>query len=234
MYHSITFGDKNTWDDWHLIPKTRPLFNPPSVKTYVIDIPGGNGSLDLTESLTGYPTYKNRTGSWDFYVQNGFKDWATLYSEIMEYLHGQRMRVVLEDDPEYYYEGRFAVNTWKSDSYWSTISIDYDVNPYKRHYLPAGDDWLWDTFSFEDGEIRSYDMLPVDGTLTLTIEGGIMPAPPIIIASAEGMSVSMNGNTYALEKGTNYIAELAIQKGQNALTFTGTGSITVKYERGRL
>ena len=28
MYHSITIGDKNTWDDWHLIPATRPLFHP--------------------------------------------------------------------------------------------------------------------------------------------------------------------------------------------------------------
>ena len=87
MYHSITIGDKNTWDDWHLIPTTRPLFNPPTVKTNIIDIPGGDGVLDLTTALAGRPTYNNRTGSWTFIVQNGFKDWTALYSEIMVYLH---------------------------------------------------------------------------------------------------------------------------------------------------
>ncbi len=43
MYHSITIGNKNTWDDWHLIPATRPLFNPPTVKTNMVNIPGGDG-----------------------------------------------------------------------------------------------------------------------------------------------------------------------------------------------
>ena len=71
MYHSITFinsqnKEKNTWDDWYLIPSSRPVFNPPSVKTQYIDIPGANGQIDLTESLTGYPVYKNREGSWNF------------------------------------------------------------------------------------------------------------------------------------------------------------------------
>lgn len=102
MYHSITFGTKNTWDDWHLIPTSRPVFNPPSVKTNLIEIPGGDGALDLTTALAGRPLYKNRTGSIEFFVENDFRDWAVLYSEIMVYLHGQKMRAVLEDDPSYY------------------------------------------------------------------------------------------------------------------------------------
>ena len=79
MYHSITIGDKNTWDDWHLIPATRPLFNPPLVKFNLQDVPGGDGMINLTKALAGRPTYGNRTGSWTFYVENGFKDWTALY-----------------------------------------------------------------------------------------------------------------------------------------------------------
>ena len=63
MYHSITFGTKNTWDDWHLIPKTRPLVNPPTVKTNYVDIPCGDGVLDLTETLACRPVHNNRNGS---------------------------------------------------------------------------------------------------------------------------------------------------------------------------
>ena len=46
MYHSITIGSKNTWDDWYLIPSSRPVVNPPKPKTKYIDIPGADGHLD--------------------------------------------------------------------------------------------------------------------------------------------------------------------------------------------
>ena len=32
MYHSITIGDKNTWDDWKIIPVSRPVVAPPVEK----------------------------------------------------------------------------------------------------------------------------------------------------------------------------------------------------------
>lgn len=234
MYHSITFGEKNTWDDWHLIPKTRPVFNPPAVKTRFIEIPGGNGSLDLTVALLGRAVYKNRTGSFEFIAENGFKEWSVLYSEITNYLSGKRLRAILEDDPDYYYEGRFAVNEWKSEANWSSIVIDYDVKPYKKSLVSAGDDWLWDTFNFETDVIRSYENLPVTGSLSVTIIGDSMPVSPTIIASSDGMTVTFEGETYTLSKGTNYIPELIVHDGENVMIFTGTGTVTIKCERGRL
>ena len=72
MYHSVTFGDKNTWDDWRLVPASRPVFNPPAQKVKTLEIPGGDGVIDLSQSLTGYPVYQNRTGSIEFIVMNDF------------------------------------------------------------------------------------------------------------------------------------------------------------------
>lgn len=155
MYHSVTFGEKNTWDDWRLVPVSRPLFNPPAQKVKTLEIPGGDGLIDLSTALSGYPVYQNRTGSMEFYVMNDFKPWQTAYSDIMDYLHGQTMRAVLEDDPEYFYEGRFTVNAWKSEKDWSKIVIDYSVGPYKWSAQSSTDDWLWDTFNFQNGVIRS-------------------------------------------------------------------------------
>lgn len=234
MYHSITIGDKNTWDDWHLIPKSRPLFVPPEVKTEFVEVPGGNGAIDLTGVLTGRPTYKNRSGSWEFYVENGFKDWTVLYSEIMTYLHGRSYKAILEDDPDYYYEGRFSVNTWKSDPHWSLITIDYNVGPYKKSRIAAGRDWLWDTFNFETDTIQHYEDLPVDGMLEVYVIGDSMPVSPTIIVSTEGMTVVYEGETYTLKKGANYLSELTLKEGMNEFAFTGTGTVSMKYERGRL
>lgn len=234
MYHSITIGDKNTWDDWHLIPATRPLFNPPTVKENMVNIPGGDGVLDLTASLAGRPTYNNRTGSWTFYVQNGFKDWSVLYSEIMVYLHGQTFKAILEDDPAYFYEGRFSVNQWKSDKDYSQVVINYNVGPYKKEINNTGSDSLWDPFNFETGIIRNYKNLSVLTSLTVVVEGDMMDSVPIIIASASGMQVTYEGKTYSLSKGANTIPQIVLHSGENTLIFAGQGTITIENTGGRL
>ena len=124
MYHSITFGDgslyesgskigqfkgTNTWDDWHLIPSSRPVIASPGVSTKMIEIPGKSGMIDLSEYLTGDVIYGNRSGSLEFYVDNGHEYWETIRSRITNFLHGQQMKMCLEDDPTYYWEGRFSL-----------------------------------------------------------------------------------------------------------------------------
>jgi len=129
--HRVTFGEKDSWNDWHLIPTSRPFIAPPNVNTKYIDVPGRSGQLDFTEVLAGKPTYQDRIGSFEFIIAPGYSSWEQLYSEIMAYLHGKRMRMVLSDDPEYYYEGRFSVNALKSSKAYSTITIAYQVGPFK-------------------------------------------------------------------------------------------------------
>lgn len=150
-YHSITFGEKNTWDDWHLVPSSRPVFDPPKPKYKTVDVPGGDGVIDTSELLTGYPIFNNREGSLEFLVMNGYREWFIAYSDIMDYLHGQKLRAVLDDDPDYFYEGRFSVNQWKSDPHYSLIVINYSVGPYKQSVLSTMDEWLWDPFNFRTG-----------------------------------------------------------------------------------
>ena len=184
MYHSITIGSRNTWDDWHLIPSSRPLVNPPPVEEKMVDIPGVDSSLDMTNVLTGRPRYGSRSGSWGFVVAPDYWDWTTAYETIMAYLHGKRFRCVLEDDPEWFYEGRFKVNQWKSDRNFSQIVIDYIVDAYKRSIISTTDPWLWDPFSFENGVIRFYEDIPVSSLMPETIlVGGSERVVPTFIAS---------------------------------------------------
>ena len=103
--HGVTFINsqgisKHTWKDWRIVPTSRPLFLPPSVKTVLMSIPGSDGVLDLTESLTGEVHFENRKGSMEFSVEN--KDrWFELYSDIMDYLHGGK--IVSSATPVYYF-----------------------------------------------------------------------------------------------------------------------------------
>lgn len=234
MYHSITFGTKNTWDDWHLIPTTRPVFNPPTVKASTIDLPGGDGVLDLTEFIAGRPLYNNRTGSFEFIADNDFMRWEELYSEILNYLHGRSLKAVLEDDPGYYYHGRFTVNQWNSDKLYSKITIDYDVFPYKKETGAALDQWLWDPFNFKTGIIRVYKNIQVDGTKVVRVVGSTMPTNITITASATGMAVTFQGVTYELPKGSFMDQDIVIVDGINELTFTGSGVISIDLAGGKL
>lgn len=237
MYHSIIFGDKNTWADWYLIPSSRPVFNPPSVKTKFVDIPGGYGQLDLSETLTGDIAYGTRTGSVEFIVDNGHKDWYVIYSEIMDYLHGKYMKAKLEDEEAFYYEGRFTVNQWKSEPHNSKIVIDYVLNPFKLEEASSLEDWLWDPFSFETGIVREYKDLRVDGSLTFVVTGRRMTVTPIFIVNSDdgnGLKVKFNGVTYDIPDGTSRVVNIQTVEGDNTLEFIGNGTVSIDYRGGCL
>lgn len=162
MYHSIIFGaDKdnitsdgklvgmNTWDNWHLIPSSRPSVVQAQPVLSMVEIPGREeGSIDLSEYLTGSIQYSQRNGNFEFIVDNDHENWITLLDRITTYLHGKKMYMVLEDDPNYYYEGRFTLDQWASESWNSKVVINYVVGPYK-YRLNAGSNWLWDQFNFD-------------------------------------------------------------------------------------
>lgn len=132
MYHSVTFGSMNSFSDWHLVPDGRPVIAMPEPKLTTVEVPGANGVLDLSEALTKYPTYNNRDGSIKFHVLNDKEPWNKHYQRIANYLHGKRMEMVLEDDPSYYYYGRYKV-AWTSSNNgtWANVDINYTLDPYK-------------------------------------------------------------------------------------------------------
>ena len=246
-YHSITIGDKNTWDDWHLVPTSRPTFKMPSVKTNYVEIPGGDGVIDLTTALTGRPVYSNRQGSFEFLVLNDYGYWANRYSEIANYLAGKEFRAILDDDPEFYYEGRFSLGEWKSEAQWSKVVINYNVGPYKRSLLAAGEMWVWDTFYFglpntsEMGDtIPTYRNLIVKGSLTVVYIGQIFESAPVITCSkldndtAFSMTVTKGTTTARLTAGTNVLDTISFTEGENTLIFTGTGRVSIENLGGQL
>lgn len=266
MYHSVTFGDKNTWDDWKLVAAERPFIAPPTPKTNMVDIPGASSQLDFSEELTGYPTYGNRTGSIEFTITDQYDSyqemrWKRKYSEIMTYISGRHLQMVLEDDPDYYYEGRFSVESYKpgssaSESY-SKITINYDVGPYKwtiRDSINTG--WLWDPFSFIDGVITSSIVkdLPVDTTLkTLELPKeiiGTAPFCPEFIATTNGgnMVVTITNSDLrinvekTLSDGVHKFYDIifwanAINNSKTILKYkmtSGTGTLSLRYRKGGL
>lgn len=224
--HSMTIGGMHTFRDWSMVPAEIPVFAPPTPKYNYIDVPQSNGSLDYTEKLDGRVYYNNRTGSFSFIVLNDVA-WPTAYSNVMRHLHGQRMRCVLDDDPNYFYEGRFAVNEWKSSRTHSTIVIDYTVDPYKTSFDGTRySDWLWDD-PFEDTVIY-YGTFEVSGTKTRNLinPSGDRVTPTFICSNP--MTVTFGGTTHSLVQGTT-TPSFSLAPGNNIMTFSGNGTVLCDY-----
>lgn len=131
----VTFGNKHSYRAWGLLLKSYPYISPPEPKTKLIEVPGSDAVIDLTEALTDGVKYGLRKGLFEFWVIDGRSNWPSVYSSIMNELHGKRVKITIDDDPNYYYMGRVKVDEWQSDKAAATIVLTADVEPYKyaRH-----------------------------------------------------------------------------------------------------
>lgn len=129
--HSVIFGDKHSWKDWHLVPSSAVFVPPPKARTEYLDIPGTNGKLDISDILTGYPTYECRSGSFSFVYLPEFGPTDKLYEDILNTVHGKRMKVILTDEPEYYYEGRISVKEFTRGKDYTNVTFEYTFDPFK-------------------------------------------------------------------------------------------------------
>ena len=227
----VTFGTKHSYKDFGLILTSKTV-NLPDLKTETQDVPGMDGELDLTDAITDDVKFKNRKLSFTFTAIDPVKQFFIVLSEVTNFLHGKRLSVVMDDDKNFYYEGRCKVNQFKTDKRTATIIIDCDVEPFKTEINSAGEPWIWDTFSFVDGIIYVNEVkISRRATINLINRRKIV-SPTFTCTSA--MTVSFNSSTYSIPKGTTIVLGVRLQVGDNYVTFRGTGTVTIQYKGGSL
>lgn len=231
--YGVMFGDKHSFRDFGLYPKSKMIVNPPDVREVYVEVAGADGDLDITEALTGRANYESREGKFEFTVMDRAR-WDAIYSGLMNTLHGRKMRVVLDEDPYHYYYGRIKVDSFKTNKHTATITIEGYFDPYKKSLIANSLDWLWDPFNFETDYAMNYGDLAVDGSLSVTLVGSRMPVTPNISVSSN-MTVEFDGTTYQLTTGDNRIAGLVLDDTtEYELAFTGNGTVSIEYEIGSL
>nr|DAL66487.1 MAG TPA: distal tail protein [Caudoviricetes sp.] len=229
----VQIGGKHTLKDWNLGWLSITL-GFPEAKTYEQDIPGADGIIDLTEAVTGDVKYKQRSISMEFdMLDTDYFDWQAKLSEIANHLAGQKYKIFLGSDPAFYYIGRLKLDTEKTEKAESKITISGEVDPYKYEKYSSLDDWTWDDFNFETGIIREYKDLQVSGSYKLYIPGRRKKIVPVIECNT-AMQVTYDGKTYSLPVGRSKVFDIWLGEGDNYLTFTGTGTVSVDYRGGSL
>lgn len=235
MSTGVTFDDRiHTERDWGL--KLLSVYIPmPTPKTQLVDIPGGDGSIDLTE-INGRPSYNDRDGmELVFDLMDGdYKTWLVKYSQFAAQVHGRKVKMILDDEPDHYYMVRLNLDSEKENSVYSQITFSGTAEPFKYDLLSSGEPWLWSPFNFQTGVIRTLtDIEITSSNKTVKILGAGIDNPPVFVVSqANNLKLIYDGRTYTMKVGRNRFPAVRVGKDDVTLTFSGTGKMTVEY-RGR-
>lgn len=228
IYPNVIINDVDMYGTYKMVLKDRHCVQPPVPKTFYQDVPGADGTMDLSTVPGGRMVYERRPITLNFGCVYPVNKWSAVFSDILNRFHGKIGKLVFDDDSMYYYTGRMEVSDYNRVSRVGTFTITVDADPYKYELTAGDEDWLWDDFDFETGIIREYGNLSVKGEYSLIIDGTEKWIIPDIVVSAD-MVVMFQGKEYQLKKGTNKIYDIVITDGEHLLTFKGQGTATVKY-----
>ena len=209
----IRFGDMHSWDDLKMILNSKEM-GAPGVKSKKLDIEGADSSLDLTDFF-GEPKYEDVTHKFQFSTIVPYAEFMTLYSKIKNAIHGKKMRVILDDDPLFYWMGRCYVSGFTNEKNIGQISVECDCEPYKYKLT------------------KTVYSQAVSGTTAISLTNGRKRAVPLITTTAP-MTIEYNGGSFTNSAGTYTIPEIELTHGVNTLTVTGTGTISFEWQEGDL
>ena len=210
----ITFGNLHSYDDLNLILNSKEIGSP-EVKVRKIDIEGADSSLDLTDFF-GEPKYEDLTHKFSFSAIVPQTQFLSLFSTVKNALHGKKMRIILDDDPLFYYLGRIKVSSFTNEKNVGMISIECDCEPYK--------------YKLEKTVVSA----AVDGTQVIVLTNGRKRAVPEVRIEGSIRIEYQGSNIWDLGSGSYTLPELELMEGMNHVTVTGTGNITFTWQEANL
>ena len=209
----ITFGELHSYRDLKLILIEKEI-GAPLVKTKLIEIEGADGSIDLTDFF-GEPKYGDVTHKFTFNTIVPWNDFLSHYSNVKNALHGKKLRIILDDDPSYYYVGRCYVSSFTNEKNIGTISIECECEPYK--------------YKIE----KTVVTMAITGTVDVVLTNSRKRAVPTITTNAP-MAFAFGEHSVSNTIGTFVIPELELTEGDNIITLSGNGTVSFVWQEGAL
>lgn len=212
----ISFDDIHSYYDLNLI-LSEVKIPPAKPKTTYVEVPGADGSIDLTEAH-GEVRYSDRECTFIFTMHPlDTSTWEEKQTEVSNLLNGKVFKITLDKDDEFYYQGRCTVNEYASNKRIKQITVAAKVKPYKyKHNLTIVTATLSDT------------------PKTLNILNGRKSVAPTIECSNDNTSIVFGDATYKLNAGTHKILDIRFVEGINNVTVSGSGTVTFSYQEAEL
>lgn len=170
----------------------------PEVKTSYVDLAGGDGSVDLTET-SGAVRYKDRTQTLTLLVPRCTQREAeAIRTSLAALLHGRKYTYQLGVDPGYDYRGRFAIGQLTRIEHTAeTIPVTVTADPYKSAGVT--------TMRFN-----------ARGGVRVPIDNGTRSVCPTIEVNHAAV-VGYHGESWALSPGAHRITDLWLDSGESEM-----------------
>ncbi len=208
--NEVFFDGMASFSDWGLY-LTSLTIDAPKPKEIYVEIPNGDGALDLTEALTGEVHYESRPFEAVFAIKPETYS-ADLVRWLIGYLNGKQRTIRTKEEPGYYLIGRCAI-TLKNDGVLAVLTIKATCQPWK----------------FKNDLTAINATIGASGTTSITLQNERKRVIPTITASA-AVTVVFNGQTISVNAGTQRLTNIALSYGDNLLTITGAEGTTVLFE----
>lgn len=212
--NGVKFGEKHTIIDWDLLMTSKNI-GEAVPKTNFVTIEGRNGSIDLTD-WTGEVKFDDRTLVFDFDIFDT-KNFYETQRKISNYLNGKKMKIILDQDPNYYYYGRCSITNSQISMGIGHITIQAICEPYKLK--------IYDTVIIK--AIVPNQKIVLDNERKLVM--------PEVIATTDAVFEYENSQFSISANSTYKSPDFVLKEGKNEITMiSGTGTITFTYQEGAL
>lgn len=227
-------AEKHTFKDFGLYWLEPYSIGFPEPDEYLVYVPGAYSPIDLTDELTGHTGFKSRKVDLSFEVRDqDYYRYEAIKMGLAEYIHGRKLRIILDTDPNYFYLARLRVEFDKNEKSESKLILTGEADPYKYNVLSSMDEWEWDPFSFVNGVIHFAKDLKIDGRTKVSLLPTRVPVSPNFICSSP-MTVELDGEKVSLPAGKSQSPYIVLKNQDNELYFEGNGTVTIDYRGGFL
>ena len=233
MLYGVKINGIDTLAEYGLALASDYSIEAPTMKETRVDIPGADGSINLSYALTGRPTFNDRNISFSLFRSTHDSDLVRLRSKLMSQFHGREVQLVFPFDGSVYYSGILQIgNITNYNS--SVIPVSMTASPYRIERVTSVEDWLWDPFDLNTGIARHYVDLPIETPTEYFIVGSDMPVSPVFDVDGEGIGLYFHDEFYNLPEGRSSVIGLTLDPGMNSIIFTGEGTVSIEFRGGWL
>lgn len=210
----VKFGDYHSFGDFFLILQPNWEIGSPEPKTEYIEIPGADGVLDISESF-GEVKFNNRILKFTFKTIVKRSQFWDLFSIVENAINGKRLKITIDNDPEWFYVGRVKVSALTNEQNIGNIEIECDCEPYKykQHMTIRCDTVTANSF--------------------LTYYNSRLSVIPTFNFS-DATTIVFNGKEYSFEAGSTITSDIVFTEGKNVIKILSDCTITVAYQEGSL
>ena len=128
--NGVWINGKHSYRDYGLFFSRRPEIESAAPKLKLVDVPGGNGTLDYTEAVDGTVKYENRRVAIDFFAIVDIPKQAALRARLKNAWHGKIIELEFDEEPGWIYKGRATLTPQEVTPHTMHFLLDVDAEPY--------------------------------------------------------------------------------------------------------